>query len=111
MRLPSTNYAITFGNPNTGIFWLAPFPLLILKSFGETCHPPPAIMKFLNSSSHKMDAKESITIPCHRGKVYGDAWLFMVGWILQLTHQVARVAAITETILPITSLERGLKWK
>ena len=32
-------------------------------------------------------------------------------WILQLTHQVARVAAVTEAILPITSLRRSLKRK
>ena len=36
---------------------------------------------------------------------------FMIIWILQLTHQVARVAAVTEAILPITSLGRGLKRK
>ena len=33
----------------------------------------------------------------------------MISWILQLTHQIARVAAVTEAILPITSLGRGLK--
>ena len=36
---------------------------------------------------------------------------FMISWILQLTHQIARVAAVTEAILPITSLGRGLKRK